>query len=378
MKKRRTLAIMAVILLLFCGIGAAAALYFKADREPPVLTLRTGVTWEYGQPLSMYELVDRVKDDSRFTLSVSAPQGTLTEDKKSVQFPALGTYQVVVTARDEHGHESSEVTLVEVVDTTPPVISAEEFTVFVGKDLNYQEHVSAEDLADGDLTKSIQCNAAKVSLKEPGRYPITYTVTDRSGNTAALTSYVNVIYPPASKITLSEQEIWLAGNEYDQLKAKVKPSGWHGVVEWTSSDSAVAEVSDGLVVWKGVGECVITARAGEKEATCTVHCEPPRATAIWLNRHSLTLDDNESETLTAQVLPSNWQGTVQWSCSDPAVATVNENGVVTRTGGGTCTITAVADDFSDSCEVTCKSHPVQDFLDDLFGGGNSPGMIPYP
>lgn len=367
MGKKKTILVLVLILLLMGGAGAAAAMYLKADRQPPELTLRTDVTVEFGQSLSMYELIDRVNDESSFSLSVSAPQGSVSADGKSISFPSVGSFQVELTASDEHGNAVTQDTTVEVVDTTPPVLQAEEFTIYVDKDLAYQGHVSATDAADGDLTESIKVSAGKVKLSEPGRYPITYSVTDRSGNSASVTSYVTVVYPPAKKITLSETEVWLAGNEYVQLKAKVKPSDWHGEVEWSSSDPEVAEVSDGLVVWKSEGECVITARAGEKEAQCSVHCESPRPTDVRLNKYTLNLAQNESFTLTAEVLPSNWSGTVEWWSSDPSVAGVDENGTVTWVGGGSCTITASAEECFAQCEVECARRSIQDFLDDLLG-----------
>lgn len=367
MNRKNTMVILLLLLLLMGGAGAAAAVYLRADRREPELTLRTDVVAEFGQSLSMYELIDRVDDESSFTLSVSCPQGTLTPDGKGVDLPAVGSYQVEVTARDEHGNAATETTVVQVVDTTPPVLKAEEFTVYVGKELNYQKHVSAKDAADGDLTGAVQCSAPKADLNTPGRYLVSYSVTDRSGNTATATGYITVTYPPAKKITLSETEIWLAGNEYEQLTARVKPSDWHGTVEWESSQPDVAQVSDGLVVWTGEGECVITARAGRKKARCTVHCEPPAATEVRLDEHRLRLEENGNASLIAQVLPSNWSGTVEWWSSDPTVATVDEYGTVTWVGSGTCTITAAVGEVSDECQVECGQSSIQSFWHDLFG-----------
>lgn len=372
-KRKATLVLLLILLLMGCA-GAAAAMYLKTDRREPELTLRADVSVEYGEPLSMYELIDRVDDESAFTLYVHAPQGTVSGDGKSVSFPALGTYQVEMTALDEHGNSATESTSVEVVDTTPPELQAEEFGVYVGKELDYQSHVTAVDVADGDLTKAVKCAAGKVNLNEPGRYPISYTVSDRSGNTAAVKSYVTVSYPPAKKISLSEEEVWLAGNEYIQLKAKVKPSDWHGKVQWESSQPEVAEVSDGLVVWKGEGECVITATAGEQQAQCRIHCEPPRATEVRLSAHRLKLKQNESYQLTAQVLPSNWSGTVEWWSSDPTVATVDETGTVLWVGSGSCTIGATADECYDECTVKCERGTVQGLLEDLLGLGEQDGQ----
>ena len=376
MEKKKTIRIMAAVLMLLCCFGVAAALYLHSDHQAPELKLLDSLEVEYGHPVSMYELVDRVDDDSKFSLSVASDQGTLTEDRKSLVFPGVGSYPVQVTAKDAHGNKATETIVVQVVDTTPPELTAEEFKVYVGKELKYQEHVTAVDAVDGDLSGSIKFGAGKVDLNKPGRYRVTYSVKDKAGNSASISSYVEVEYPPAKKIKLSREELWLAGNEYEQLKAKVSPEDWHGEVEWSSSDPDVATVSDGLVVWTGSGECVITAKAGKKKAECVVHCEGTSASDVWLSQHTLNLGEKETFQLTAEVLPSNWNGSVTWESSNPLVADVDETGLVTWINGGECTITVYADGCSDSCQVNCKAITIHDILDDLFGGDTDQGEEP--
>ena len=45
-------------------------------------------------------------------------------------------------------------------------------------------------------------------------------------------------------------------------------------VTWTTSDQAIATVSNGVVTAKKVGTATITAKAGSKTATCKVIVEP--------------------------------------------------------------------------------------------------------
>ncbi len=59
-------------------------------------------------------------------------------------------------------------------------------------------------------------------------------------------------------------------------------------------------------------------------------------------------------TLTATVTPANTTDTVEWTSSDPAVATVN-GGVVTQTGVGSATITATCGEQSATCAVTASN-----------------------
>lgn len=83
---------------------------------------------------------------------------------------------------------------------------------------------------------------------------------------------------------------------------------------------------------------------------------PKPVTGITLNKGTLTLEVNATETLTATVAPSNADDkTVTWASSDEAVATVSNTGLVTAVAAGTATITvtSVADNTKKAtCELT--------------------------
>jgi DNA/RNA endonuclease G (NUC1) len=99
------------------------------------------------------------------------------------------------------------------------------------------------------------------------------------------------------------------------------------------------------------GTAIITARAGDKTATCTVTVTVP-VEKISLDRTSVTLKVDESVTLTATVKPSDaTDKTVSWSSSNPAIAKV-ENGKVTAISEGAATITAKAGEKTATCSVT--------------------------
>lgn len=86
----------------------------------------------------------------------------------------------------------------------------------------------------------------------------------------------------------------------------------------------------------------------------TFHVSTP-ATDLTLNKNTLTLDVDETETLIATVEPHDSTDTVTWSSSNPAVATVDSNGLVTAKAPGTAAITAKAGDYYlDICNVTVR------------------------
>lgn len=75
---------------------------------------------------------------------------------------------------------------------------------------------------------------------------------------------------PVTDITLSQNTLALKTGETAALHAAVLPENATEAVSWESSDASVASVENGTVKANAVGECRITAFAGEKEAVCLV------------------------------------------------------------------------------------------------------------
>lgn len=85
----------------------------------------------------------------------------------------------------------------------------------------------------------------------------------------------------------------------------------------------------------------------------TTFCEKKIATTgISVTPSTATVAVNGTTALTAALTPSGAQGTITWSTSAPAVATVSATGVVTGKTEGTVVITATSDGLSASCTVT--------------------------
>ena len=77
----------------------------------------------------------------------------------------------------------------------------------------------------------------------------------------------------ATSVSLDQPELILAPGETATLKATVLPDDSTDEVEWSSSDETVATVQDGVVSAVAEGSATITAKAGEKTATCSVKVE---------------------------------------------------------------------------------------------------------
>jgi uncharacterized protein YjdB len=162
---------------------------------------------------------------------------------------------------------------------------------------------------------------------------------------------------PVESISLNKTSFALVVGGTETLTATVNPSdATDKTVTWKSSSTSVATVdNNGAVKAIAKGTATITATAGGKSASClvTVSENVVAVTSVTLNKTTLSLTVDKTETLTATVNPSNaTDKTVTWTTSNASVATVSSNGTVTAIAAGTATITAKAGAKTATCTVT--------------------------
>ena len=122
---------------------------------------------------------------------------------------------------------------------------------------------------------------------------------------------------------------------------------------WTSSDPSVATVVYGAVKGKKEGKTTITCTAVMKNgptvsAQLEVTVRVPVQSVRFASSKALTLRVGEAQQMEYRVNPSDaTDPSLEWSSSNPSVATVDNRGVVTGVGGGKATITARALDGSE-------------------------------
>ena len=197
----------------------------------------------------------------------------------------------------------------------------------------------------------------KVTAVKAGSANITVKTVD-GGFTASCAVTVAAKVIDVSSVSLSKTELTLTEGDSETITATVKPDdATDKTVTWSSSDTAVATVDGGKIAAVKEGTATITAKAGEKTATCTVTVKKKviAVESVELDKTELELTEGESQTLVATVKPDDaTDKTVEWSTSDAEVATV-EAGVVTAVKEGTATITAKAGDKTATCAVTVKA-----------------------
>ncbi len=148
-------------------------------------------------------------------------------------------------------------------------------------------------------------------------------------------------------------------------KLKIQPT--------VSYESTPDTYKEGLVTIKASGAAVPVGGNYEENITYvdgTLTITSVAVTGVSLNKNSLTLTVGESDTLTADVTPTNATNkSVSWDSSDPSVAEVDANGKVTAVKAGSATITATTqNEKSASCTVTVNAR--QYTISYNFNGGS--------
>jgi len=181
----------------------------------------------------------------------------------------------------------------------------------------------------------------------PSSQRLTYYMVNAK---AAIDKAIGGDIVPVENVTLNKAETTIGIGAAENLVATVLPSNaTDKAVTWSSSNPAVATVSDGVVTGVAAGPATITVMTndGGKTAACNVTVTAGGrvpVTGISLNKTSATIAAGRSETLTATVLPSNAtnRNVIWWSSSED-IATVS-NGVVRGLGTGAAMITATTQD----------------------------------
>ncbi|MGN1331001.1 MAG: Ig-like domain-containing protein [Clostridia bacterium] len=161
--------------------------------------------------------------------------------------------------------------------------------------------------------------------------------------------FVNVA---GTAIALSQNSLELYEGSLESLSVIYTPADTTDTdITWTTSDSNVATVSNGIVsgVSRGTATITATTKAG-LTASCNVTVKR-EISSIVLNKYSLGLNKGDSEQLIATI-PEDSDGdkTITWTSSNPTVAFVSTSGVVLAMDKGTAVITATT---SNGKTATC-------------------------
>jgi len=146
--------------------------------------------------------------------------GDLTKSIKvtgSVNTQKPGKYTLTYTVIDKAGNKVEVKRTITVVDKTKPVLqNASSTTIAVGSKFNARANVKAVDNVDGDLTKSIKVTGS-VNTQKPGKYTLTYTVTDKAGNKTEVKRTITVADQTKPVLQNVSSTTIAAGSKFNEL-----------------------------------------------------------------------------------------------------------------------------------------------------------------
>lgn len=247
---------------------------------------------------------------------------------------------------------------------TGVTLDSKSMTMVVGDVQTLVATVSPVDAANTNVIwSSSNSTVAKVSngtvsALGPGTAQVSVKTDDGCFTDVCTVTVVAKEILPTS-IKLAYPSIDLLEGESAKLAVAITPdNSTDKSIVWTTSDSEVAVVTDGVVtaLKAGTAEIVATTCNGlEAKCTVTVTC---KVSGVALDYPTITLEEGETQQLTAKVYPSRASNLeVSWESSDTGIALVSNDGLVKGVKAGTATITVkTADgDFTDECEVIVKS-----------------------
>lgn len=270
---------------------------------------------------------------------------------------ALGQFSITAATADGNKKAKCQVTVyAKTIAVTSIRLSETSIKLNKGENRTLKATVQPDNATEKTVQWTSSDNAV-ATVDQDGTVTATgggkATISATSGGVSASCSVD--VYVPVTSISLSANLISLAKGSFAVLTATVSPEdAMDKSVQWDSDDPSVATVDQsGKVTAINDGRAKITASAGGFTASCTVICVSIPVTAVVLDKTTLSLAKGSSETLTATVSPRDaTDNTVKWSCDNPSVATVDQNGHVTAVNAGNAVITASAGDVFATCEVS--------------------------
>lgn len=147
---------------------------------------------------------------------------------------------------------------------------------------------------------------------------------------------------------------------------------------WSSSDPAVASVTDGVVVAHGEGVVEITATSREVSGTSAITVDQV-VVGIDLYPGAPVMVIGETLDVTVEAVDARGAAvdtalSLSWTSDNTAVATVSGSGVVTAQGNGITTVTATAGPFTGQATVDVRIGPrpsISDIQPALLGAGDT-------
>ncbi len=278
---------------------------------------------------------------------------------------AVGVGSATITVTTQDGDYTASVNInvpKPIVHVSHVTLSKTELSLTTNKDNTHQltATIFPADADNQSVTwRSSNAQVATVSatglVTAVGNGTADITVTTKDGNHTATCKVTVTTLVQGISLNHSTLDMFVGATE--QLTASIQPAtASNQAVTWSSNNTQVATVENGLVKAIGNGTATITVTTvdGNYSASCIVTVTTPiiPVTSIVLEQSVITLEPGKSKKLVATVLPENATNkTITWSSANTAVAEIAGEWLIAIAEGET-TITATAE--NGGVTATCK------------------------
>lgn len=287
------------------------------------------------------------------TLDINPQQKTISYEfeRESEEYVKSGSVAIPDVAQEVSGQAESD-------EPAEPLFATLSFTGKANASNQRWASIAIDNLKFASLGE----------VDSPGR---TYTYTDSGlepdteynyyvgavvgGKEIVRSSAVSAKTQPilADSVSISKTALELKkGDTSEALTTTVLPESTSDKsVTWSSEDTAIATVENGVVTGVSAGTVNIVAKTkNNKTATCAV-----TVTDVTLSKSSLSLKVGEEAELTATVVPATVATkTVKWKSNDETIATVDKDGKVKALAVGSTKITVTADNNGETATCTVR------------------------
>ena len=198
--------------------------------------------------------------------------------------------------------------------------------------------------------------------------------TDESGNTlnylAPAVPYTKVTYSAPEQVavtgmTLEKKSIEVEKGKTETINAIITPeNATRKAITWTSSDTNVATVTNGVVKGISAGTATITAttKDGGFTDTCEVTVTQNAVTGVRISEKLIDLGMGYKKQITATVMPDDaTDKSVEWTSENPEIAAVSDNGTITGKSYGRTVVTATTTDGGYTAKCVVRVKPIDVF-----------------
>lgn len=247
--------------------------------EPTSITLdQSKLTIKVGKTATLTPTIEPADATNKNVTWSSSDETVATVSDGVVTGVKPGTAEI--TAKTANGLTAKATVTVEEIPVTNITLPTKEASMTIGGTMDLKPMIEPADATNTHISwSSSDSNVAtvdangRVTAKAAGT--ATITATAASGITAACEITVSDEVIEVTAVTLDRTKATVKVGKSLQLTATIEPSGaTDQKLEWTSSDSDIAIVTDGRVTGVAPGKVTITVKTTNgKTATCTITVE---------------------------------------------------------------------------------------------------------